>query len=90
MSYPEKCETTATSVETCRGLRECLEDKSSGQQNRLVYDTVYKLSKMQPRGTLIVLRSGYHRQNGICLNWCPFCGTDLQPARALVGVKEEA
>lgn len=34
MSYPEKCETTATSVETCRGLRECLEDKSSGQRTR--------------------------------------------------------
>jgi len=88
VSYPEKCEASPVKIDTCRGLRECLEDGHNQHYTRLVYDIVYQVSKMKPKGVIIVLRSGDHRKNGICLNWCPFCGTDLQPARAMVGVKE--
>ena len=63
----------------CEGLLESIQGGRQTKKSRGLYSaSIVNFKTRQRLGEQIKLKSGEFTENGICLNFCPFCGGQLR------------
>jgi len=77
MSEARKCEVVAGPpyrLNPCSFLADLIGEKGQGIRRQQLVN----IRTMEPTRESWSIRSGIHAKNGILLNFCPMCGSDLQ------------
>lgn len=61
-------------VEPCETLRSVFDGHSFGRGRRLLLQQLTHIPTLKPSRSFVVLHMGEHKEKGIVLNCCPFCG----------------
>lgn len=74
-------------VEPCSSLWSTFEGSAFGKGRALFLYIMVNLKTLTPTRSFVVLRMGDHKQKGIAINVCPFCGERIdapfaEPERA--------
>ena len=75
MPKPRKCRVRdGQFVEPCPSLQDVFDGSGFGKGRALFLQQLTHIPTMKPSRSFVVLRMGKHKDKGIVLNCCPFCG----------------
>ena len=75
MAKPRRCKVgDGNFVEPCPNLMDAFDGSSFGRGRALFLQQLTHIPTMKPSRSFVVLRMGKHKEKGIVLNCCPFCG----------------
>lgn len=74
-------------VVPCEVLRSCFDGSAWGKGRALFLNELTHLPTGKPSRSFVVMRLGEHKDKGVVVNVCPFCGTRID---APVATEEKA
>ncbi len=74
-----KCSVSADGqhVTPCKLLTAIYEENSSPRKKGIIRYQLHNVIAIKPTRTFFIARLGDYKSNGLCLNFCPFCGEKI-------------